>query len=295
MSRKSVIILTGLAALLASTGLWFVGSTEENSGLHAAYEIERPLHWRIEVRNDSNQVLEQVSINSFIPVPESWQQYLENLESDYPVELVTDNNRHPFARVLIDRIPPYGQREIRLTADLLMADAGQIPVENASDEWLTPEPLVESDHPDIIQLASRLQRPEAADSAYAIYRWLVREIDDAGYDPVDRGALYAFKERQGDCTEYASLAVALARAMELPARMVGGYVVPESGHLSFHAFHAWAEILVDDRWVIVDGQRRDYDPDPFGYVVTHYGVRSARNMAWDRFFTSDPDITLSMQ
>jgi hypothetical protein len=293
--KKPVFLATlMLAAVIAGLAWWLI-RIDRPADLDGTFDIERPVHWRIEVRNTSSQALENVSVASFIPVPASWQQQLVELEGDYPVELFTDNERHPFARITIDSIPPFGQRDIRLRARLAMAGNGKVDSARPSEDWLSPEPLVESDHPEVARLADDLLHADPLAATRAIYDWLLGKIEYTGYDPVDRGALHALTHRQGDCTEYASLAVALARAMGLPARLAGGYIVPESGRIQFHSFHAWAEIRVDDRWLILDAQRQQFDPQPFDYVVTHYGARQARNMAWDRFFTTESRIKLSMQ
>ena len=56
------------------------------------------------------------------------------------------------------------------------------------------------------------------------------------------GALYAFKERRGDCTEYMSLATAVFRVNNVPARAVAGFVVEEgSAVLSSGDYHNWTE------------------------------------------------------
>ena len=48
-----------------------------------------------------------------------------------------------------------------------------------------------------------------------------------GYIKNDRGALYALKTKEGDCTEFMHLFVALCRANKIPARCIGGYVQRE--------------------------------------------------------------------
>jgi transglutaminase-like putative cysteine protease len=59
-------------------------------------------------------------------------------------------------------------------------------------------------------------------------------------------------QRSGDCTEYAVLAVALARALEIPARVVIGTVILESSSKITAYGHAWAEVWKNDQWQILD-------------------------------------------
>lgn len=60
------------------------------------------------------------------------------------------------------------------------------------------------------------------------------------------------KDRSGDCTEYAVLTSALARAMGLPSRVVFGSVIVENNN-NLEAFgHAWSEVWQDNQWNIAD-------------------------------------------
>ena len=60
------------------------------------------------------------------------------------------------------------------------------------------------------------------------------------------------KRREGDCTEHAVLATALARANGVPSRIVLGLLVAFEGG-ALRAFgHAWAEAHVQGSWQIAD-------------------------------------------
>jgi transglutaminase/protease-like cytokinesis protein 3 len=59
-------------------------------------------------------------------------------------------------------------------------------------------------------------------------------------------------QRSGDCTEFAVLTTALARAMNIPARMIIGTVLLED-NAQISAFgHAWTEVYLDDKWQVID-------------------------------------------
>ncbi|MCR9279144.1 MAG: DUF3488 and transglutaminase-like domain-containing protein [Pseudomonadaceae bacterium] len=75
-------------------------------------------------------------------------------------------------------------------------------------------------------------------------------------DSVDR---FWFDTRRGFCTHYAGALVVLLRAVDIPARMVGGYqggeVNPVTGHLVVRSrdAHAWVEALLPERgWLRID-------------------------------------------
>ncbi len=59
------------------------------------------------------------------------------------------------------------------------------------------------------------------------------------------------KARKGDCSEYALLFTALARAAGVPARELSGLVYLGDDEKAF-GFHAWNEVVLDGKWVPVD-------------------------------------------
>jgi len=71
-----------------------------------------------------------------------------------------------------------------------------------------------------------------------------------------RTASEAFHERRGVCRDYAHLAVALCRCVNIPARYCTGYlgdigVPPPYGPMDFAA---WFEVFLDDKWHTFDAR-----------------------------------------
>ncbi|MBT0566920.1 transglutaminase family protein [Williamsia sp. CHRR-6] len=66
-------------------------------------------------------------------------------------------------------------------------------------------------------------------------------------DPID-GAADTLLAGAGVCRDFAHLAVALLRALNIPARLVAVYA-PGCVPMDFHAV---AEALIDDRWLVID-------------------------------------------
>jgi transglutaminase-like putative cysteine protease len=68
-----------------------------------------------------------------------------------------------------------------------------------------------------------------------------------------RSAYEAYEERVGVCRDYAHLAIALCRCMNIPARYVNGYLgdigVPVRDPMDFSA---WMEVYLGDRWWTFD-------------------------------------------
>ena len=59
-------------------------------------------------------------------------------------------------------------------------------------------------------------------------------------------------QRSGDCTEYAVLLTALARSLDLPARVIIGTVIVEQKDKVSAFGHAWVEVWHDKKWQIMD-------------------------------------------
>ena len=71
-----------------------------------------------------------------------------------------------------------------------------------------------------------------------------------------RTALEAYFDRTGVCRDYAHLAVALCRCMNIPARYCTGYLgdigVPQTG--APMDFAAWFEVFLDGHWYTFDAR-----------------------------------------
>lgn len=70
----------------------------------------------------------------------------------------------------------------------------------------------------------------------------------------DRTAFEAFQERRGVCRDFAHLAVALCRCMNIPARYANGFlgdigVPPDPSPMDYNA---WIEVYLDHTWYIFD-------------------------------------------
>jgi transglutaminase-like putative cysteine protease len=83
----------------------------------------------------------------------------------------------------------------------------------------------------------------------------------------------ALRERTGVCRDFAQLAVALCRAMNIPARYVSGYLgdigVPYSGPGDFCA---WFEAYLENRWCTFDAR---YNTPRIGRVLVVRGRDAA--------------------
>jgi len=144
------------------------------------------------------------------------------------------------------------------------------PAPHDLDRFVRPEPLLESDAPEIRAEAEK----GAGDTGRPRLRAerLVRHVNAILKKKPTLSlpsALEVLKTRIGDCNEHAALFVAMARSVGLPARVAVGLV-----HLrgAFY-YHAWAEVWVAEGrgglWLPVDPTLNQFPAD-----ATH--VRLAR-------------------
>lgn len=77
------------------------------------------------------------------------------------------------------------------------------------------------------------------------------------------------KSRSGDCTEYAVLSAALARALAIPARVVVGTIIVDDGSTVEAVGHAWNEFWFDGSWWRIDAAMYGAESAKTFYLPSH--------------------------
>jgi transglutaminase-like putative cysteine protease len=101
--------------------------------------------------------------------------------------------------------------------------------------------------------------------ARAIYDYVTESMryDKRGSGWGRGDALYACDARAGNCTDFHSLIIGMARACHIPARFVMGFPLPEDarqGEIS--GYHCWAELYVEGTgWLPVDSSEANKHPE----------------------------------
>ncbi len=110
------------------------------------------------------------------------------------------------------------------------------------------------------------------DQVAAITDWIHQEITyQYGTSGVSTSAQDTLQQRVGVCRDFAHLGMALCRSLNIPARMVVGYLY----RLDPMDQHAWFEAFVGGRWYTFDPTQ----PEPRGgRIATAYG-RDAADVA----------------
>ena len=285
MHRRAV--LAGVAACtLAGFARGDEGTTEA--------VILRRLRFTLTFSNPLSRDLHDQSFWCYLPASLEGQQQL--LRSDVSVahDLAEDTVGHRILHVPFEHFPAYAQRVVTLTAEALLWPDSPVQSLAVPGAWLSPERYIESDDPGIQELALRLREADAVATGRAIYEWVDANLEYAGYIAEDLGAVYALTRRTGDCTEYADLVVALARASGIPARMVGGYVCDRDSAPRPEEYHNWAELHLGGRWRVVDAQKKAWLDGEGRYVAFRvYRDRATNAVASANRFRMQGELVVS--
>jgi transglutaminase-like putative cysteine protease len=112
-------------------------------------------------------------------------------------------------------------------------------------------------------------KTQALDKARAIYDYVFTTMR---YDKTGTGwghgdVLYACDAKKGNCTDFHSLFIAMARSQGIPARFEIGFPLPPDKHSAEIAgYHCWSDFYIDGKgWIPVDiseawkhQEKRDY-------------------------------------
>jgi len=134
-------------------------------------------------------------------------------------------------------------------------DLSALPQQPLSDEdrakWLLSTPFVDHDDAEVAALAGRVTKGKTDAQKVVAMTKAVNKALSYTLATAPLTASQILKEGRGDCTEYARLLTAMARAIGLPAREVSGMAYAGDSDPGF-AFHAWVEVYVSGRWLAVD-------------------------------------------
>lgn len=176
--------------------------------------------------------------------------------SDY--RIITDEYQNEYAEFDLSEIHPgmeisiqiqYGVKINRLAYDLGKCE-GELPT-----EFVQPELHIESNNIQIIELANQLSGSEQnpCQKIRSFYDYIGNTLVYS-YNGANWGAQAALGEMGADCTEFASLMIALSRAAGIPARYLEGLLYfPQDADPLARTEHAWLEVYLPGvGWVPMD-------------------------------------------
>lgn len=161
----------------------------------------------------------------------------------------------------------------------------EAPVSAVPDDvlrYLMPSRYCESDV--LSRAAQQLfgHLPKGLSRVKAIESWLHEFIHYMpGFSNSTTTAQEVFVQRAGVCRDFAHLGITMCRALNIPARLVVGYVNFDEPPQDFHAvFEAWLGEGANGRWVLFDGSRMA----PMDRLVRIGTGRDAKDVAFATIF-----------
>ena len=270
IKRKKIAISGVFLSLLVIAGLLLMRSLQNRPHFKVAepvYTIPRQILFGYTLKNTTNRIIPKAELWVYGPVFQTATQKCAALETSQPHEGIKDGLGNQIIHFTFENFPPYGTRIVRVQADLLLSKTPNRLSDQGVTSFLAAEKYLESDHLLIMERANELKTGSNSETVTAIFNWVAGQIHYAGYLSRDRGALYALRNRKGDCTEYAYLFAALARARKIPARTMGGYICRGSAVLKASGYHNWAEFMEEGIWKLADPQNRMLRKTPLDYVA----------------------------
>jgi transglutaminase-like putative cysteine protease len=205
-------------------------------------------------RARSAQGITDVKIDS----PYQWQRYTEKeFSDDYAYAKIPA----PQTGELVIKVSFRGTRNAVAMEKIAntMPSKSEIARALRADRMVTLSPRVK-------KLSDELTagKTTTVDKAHAIYDYLVTNMK---YDKTIPGWGNGDTERAcdikaGNCTDFHSLFMSLARAQGIPTRFVIGFPLP-AGDGRIPGYHCWAEFYVDGKgWIPVDASDASKSSDP---------------------------------
>lgn len=193
-----------------------------------------------------------------IPVEHSLQQTLKNVRYNQPEKVVYKSHSKGDSKYLeFEFNIPSGEVVRRVFHfDLILTSYDYTEGSNGKEpfppgRYLQPEQYIESDSLEIKRIAMGIQNTFGNIDERLRAAFLLPQIVLNYKVQPTKGALAGLSSRSGDCTEYASLFVAVARSMGYPARVTSEFHFTKKTEFPRPNHHA-AEVFMNGRWVPVD-------------------------------------------
>jgi len=284
--RMACNTLLGMMALLTVSGA---------CAPDAAAETTLRIH--LTARNPHPHTLQGAIVRFFAPIASAAEHELIKAEVNHPYQTEVDAYGNRAIVIALADLAPYSLRPISMTFTVRDKPASQA-VNAPPAAYVSEEALIESTDPEIVALSQQLAGRTPVEVARNAQQWIVDNLNYAGYQPFEAGALAALRMRRGDCTEYAYLFAALMRARGIPARVLGGYVAPSSRIVKPLEYHNWVEFHAEGKWQLADPQRNVFMKDTGDYIAMRIVVRG-KNMPASpyphRFSVDSNEVELLME
>lgn len=218
-----------------------------------------------EVAYDSKYTLlcantQKIKLVCAVPHDIPYRQKITDIRYSLPPNRLFSQDGNSYAEFLISS--PKAKTEITISVKLTLYQSDYNilskflhPTNDSLSSYLQSEKYIECDDPEIIRQARKLTHKQQLKTVENIYNFVINSIQYTGFSLETSGASKTLQQRQGDCTEFADLFVALCRADSIPARTIVGHTT----NFKNTPDHSWAEVYFKEiGWI-------PFDPTPGNY------------------------------
>jgi hypothetical protein len=228
----------------------------------------------------------------WIPIPQSDRfQTIELVSMEAPVSHVTLEDKHNKNKVLHMRFSPeHSGKMVKLVYDVQRQEKQAYEDETSPNDYLGASLLMPiGDRFQILSdsIIGGKRKDGTIMQARALYDYIIdnmRYMKSGIYGTGD--AVYACDALTGNCTEFHSLFISLARSAGIPSRFAVGASIPsdrDEGGIS--GYHCWAEFYAEGKWWPVDIS----EANKYSALATYYFGRHPANRIE---FTKGRDLVL---
>jgi len=261
-TRVLILTVVFLAAAVATRAADNPGIVKGMDQFEFVYRVKLP-----EIKGEARVWLPLAKTDAFQTVTE------EELNIPMKWEKVQDPDYGNDICVLYPQ-PSDSGKTIEVRYRVVRKEKAPYPANNAeAARYLRPEKLVPIDET-FRTLAEKAAagKTDDLDRAKALYDHVMGRMryDKSGTGWGRGDAKYACDMRTGNCTDFHSYFIALARSIGIPARFAIGATIPaDRNEGTIEGYHCWAEFLADGRWVPVDISEAWKNPKLADYYFGH--------------------------
>ena len=239
--------------------------------------------WIPEAQSDAFQEVKVISVKSDLPLKRSH-------ESKYGNEIYFAEAKSASPELHVDvEYDVIRHERVALTPQAHLTAAALSTKEREED--LQPDALVPvTGLPAELAAKVTAGKTSPLEKARAIYDYVftTMKYDKSGTGWGHGDVLYACDAKKGNCTDFHSLFIAMARSQGIPARFEIGFPLPSNEHSSEIAgYHCWSDFYIDGKgWIPVDISEAWKHPEKRNYFFGSHDVNRVQ-------FSMGRDLRLS--
>ncbi len=262
MKRTNKIFLFIVLFIVAFSGFVLAENAE--------YVVKRELVFKNEKKYELTAGFAEIYIGNF-----NFTEYQDDISlkiTPNPDEIREDDFGNKYAYYSLAGMQPNAELKVIIEREVMpkainpdVSVRSNATVTKDLEIYVEPQERIESDNSKIVAKARELTEDISSDykKALAIFEFVNTELQyDTSSSYANKGAVSALQNKRGVCEEFASLYVALCRAVDIPSRVVEGYKIDKNDveneygeYVTEYSVinHAWAEIYFDDYgWLPVE-------------------------------------------